>query len=468
MLDLVKRTLNYAERISDYAEIRFENTDFNKITVKNGNVESTEFDKRYGISIRVLKKGFLGFVATCDLRFSNLKKQVDKALKIAKHAQSILRKPVKLSEEKAYKDKYSVKEKEKLENVSLEEKIKNVLEIEKGLLSTKIKLPIRYLDYSDSFREKIFMNSEGALIQTKIPRISLEYMITFISGNSSAQRSFSYGGSGGWELFEKWNLREKISDEAKILPKIVKAEKLLPDKYDVILSPELVGIASHESCGHPYEADRILGREAAQAGKSFVNEKMLGNKIGSDVVSVVDDPTVPNSYGFYLYDDEGVKAEKRFLMKNGIINSFLQNRETAAEFRVKSNAASRANEWFSEPIVRMANTFVLPGGNSFEELLETIKKGVYIKSYMEWNIDDKRYNQKYTGLESYLIENGKLMRLVKSPILEITTPAFWKSIDAVGKDLDFSAGSCGKSDPMQGVPVWFGGPHIRLRNISLV
>ena len=259
-----------------------------------------------------------------------------------------------------------------------------------------------------------------------------------------------------------------MSDEAKSLSKINNAQKLVQGKYDVILSPELVGIASHESCGHPYEADRILGREAAQAGKSFVNEKMLGSKIGSDVVSVVDDPTVPNSYGFYLYDDEGVKAERRFLMKNGIINSFLQNRETAAEMGMKSNASSRANEWFSEPIVRMANTFVLPGEFNFEELLESVKKGVYIKSYMEWNIDDKRYNQKYTGLESYLIENGKITKLVKSPTLEITTPAFWKSVDAVGKDLDFSAGSCGKSDPMQGIPVWFGGPHIRLRNITLV
>jgi TldD protein len=468
MLDLVKRTLDYAEKLSEYAEVRFENVDTNRITVKNGNIEATEFGKRFGISLRLLKDGFLGFTSTNDFRFSTLKKQIDNALKIAKRSKNILRKPVKFSEEKFFKDNYSVKEKTKLGNVGLSEKIKTIFEIEKELLETKVKLPIRFLDYSDSTREKIFMNSEGALIRARIPRISFEYMITFISNNSSVQRSFSYGGSGGWELFDKWNLRQKISEEAKVLPKINKAQKISPDTYDVVLSPELVGIASHESCGHPYEADRILGREAAQAGKSFVNEKMLGGRIGSEVVSVVDDPTVPNSYGFYLYDDEGVKAERRFLMKNGIINAFLQNRETAAELGVKSNAASRANDWFSEPIVRMANTFVLPGDNSFEELLETIKKGVYIKSYMEWNIDDKRYNQKYTGLESYLIENGKITKLVKNPTLEITTPAFWKSIDAVGKDLDFSAGSCGKSDPMQGIPVWFGGPHIRLRNISLV
>jgi len=468
MFDLVKKTLNYAEKSSDYAEVRFENAKTNKIIVKNGNIEATEFNKKFGISIRFLKNGFLGFAATNNLNFSNLKKQVDKALKIAKYRGKILEKPVRLSEEKPFKDKYEIKEKIKLENVSLEEKIKSIFEIEKELLGTKVQLPIRFFEYSDSNKEKIFMNSEGALIQSKIPLISFEYMITFLSGNASAQRSFQYGGSGGWELFKQWNLKQRVSDEAKILPKISRAKKITADRYDVVLSPELVGIASHESCGHPYEADRILGREAAQAGKSFVSSNMLEKKIGTEVVNVVDDPTVPNSYGFYLYDDEGVKAERRFLIRNGIINSFLQNRETAAEMGTKSNAASRANDWFSEPIVRMANTFVLPGGHNFEELLETIKKGVYIKSYMEWNIDDKRFNQKYTGLESYLIENGKLAGLVKSPVLEITTPAFWGSIDAVGDDLEFSAGNCGKSDPMQGIPVWFGGPHIRLRNIALV
>ncbi len=468
MLDLVKKILIYAEKLSDYAEVRFENAKKNKIIIKNGNLEATEINKSFGISIRILKNGFLGFSSTNDLKFSNLKQQVNKALKLAKLSKKILKKPIKFSEEKTFKDKYIVKEKIKLENVSLERKIKKILEIEKELIKTKIKLPIRFFEYSDEIREKIFMNSEGTFILSKIPRISFEYMITFLSNGFSEQRVFQYGGTGGWELLNKWKLKQKILNEAKMLPKIAKAKKLPIGKYDVVLSPELTGIASHESCGHPYEADRILGREAAQAGKSFVKKDMLGKRIGSEVVNLIDDPTIPNSYGFYLYDDEGVKAGRRFLIKNGIINSFLQNRETAAEFGVNSNASSRANEWFSEPIVRMANTFVLPGNYSFDELLETIKNGVYIKSYMEWNIDDKRYNQKYTGLESYLIKNGKINKLVKSPILEITTPAFWSSIDAVGKDLEFAAGTCGKSDPMQGIPVWFGGPHIRLRNIVLV
>jgi len=464
MLDLVERVLKYVESLTNYAEVRYENAVGNRFIVKNGVLEATDISKTFGISIRYLKKGFLGTIYSNNLNFAKLKDLIDKTIK--KTFPKGLKKPIEFSKEKVYNDSYEVKQKINLENVSQEEKIKAVLETDKALLNKK--LAMRYFELYDEVKEKIYVNSEGSKIISKIPRVGIDYVLTLIANGGSEQRSFQYGGSGGWEIFNNWNLTEKLVKEAEMLAKLSKAKKLIKGKYDVILAPELVGIASHESCGHPYEADRILGREAAQAGKSFVTKDMLGTRIGSDVVNVADDPTLPNSYGYYLYDEEGLKAERRILMKNGVINSFLQNRETAAELKTQSNGAARANAWYSEPLVRMANTFVVPGEFSFEELLESIKKGVYIKTYMEWNIDDKRFNQKYTGLESYLIENGKLTSLIKKPTLEITTPKFWSSIDAVGKDLDFVAGNCGKGDPMQGVPVWFGGPHIRLRNIILV
>jgi TldD protein len=464
MLDIVERVLKYVEGLAGYAEVRYENTSGSRFIVKNGVLEATDISKTFGIAIRYLKKGFLGTLYSNTLEFAKLKALIDKT--INKSSNKILKNPIDFSKEKVYGCNYEVKQKINLENVSQEEKIKAIFDLEKSLLSKK--MAMRYFELYDEIKEKIYANSEGSRIISKIPRIGFEYALTLVANGDSEQRSFQYGGSGGWEIFNKWNLIEKLSDEADMLAKLSKAKKLVKGKYDVILAPEIVGIASHESCGHPYEADRILGREAAQAGKSFVTTGMLGQKIGSDVVSVADDPTLPNSYGYYLYDEEGMRAERRILIKNGLINSFLQNRETAFELKTQSNGSARANAWYNEPLVRMANTFVVPGNHSFEELLESIKNGVYIKTYMEWNIDDKRFNQKYTGLEAYMIENGELKRLVKRPALEITTPKFWSSIDAVGKDLDFVAGNCGKGDPMQGIPVWFGGPHIRLRNIILV
>ncbi|MEK6856454.1 MAG: metallopeptidase TldD-related protein, partial [Nanoarchaeota archaeon] len=102
-----------------------------------------------------------------------------------------------------------------------------------------------------------------------------------------------------------------------------------------------------------------------------------------------------------------------------------------------------------------------------EELIEGIKLGVYIRDFTEWNIDDKRFQQKYVGSDAYLVENGKIKYPVLKPVLELTTPKLWSSIDAVGKNLEYHTGTCGKGEPMQGVPAFLGGPSIRIRNVVL-
>jgi len=249
--------------------------------------------------------------------------------------------------------------------------------------------------------------------------------------------------------------------------KIIRAKKNKKGKYDVILAPELVGIIVHESCGHPLEADRILGREAAQAGESYAKIDSIGKKIGSEKVNIVDDPTVKGSYGFYLFDDEGVKARRKFLIKNGIINEFLLNRETALLLKTKSNGSARAMNFAREPIIRMSNTFMLPGDYSLDEMIEDAKKGIFVKSFTEWNIDDVRWNEKYVGFEAYGIENGEIKDFVRRPVIETTTEELYSKVDACSKDLQFVAGTCGKGEPMQGVPVWMGGPYIRIRGLRV-
>ncbi len=465
MIGIAEKVLKYAEKKVEYAEVRAESSQENSITLKNGNLEVFESSKNIGFCIRVLKNGALGLGFSNSLKFSKLKKAVSEAIKMAKSSKRKTKK-IQFSEENVVKDKYEVKQVFDLKNIEPEEKINFLLEVDKTLVLSKFPLLTRVFELLDEVKEKYYINSEGTKIFSKISRVSLDYLLTVASNGQIEQRSFQLGGTGGWEVVRKWNLRERLFEEAEILTKLLKAKRAPKGKFDVILSPELVGIASHESCGHPYEADRILGREAAQAGESFITKEMLGKRIGSEVVNLVDDPTLKGSYGFYLYDDEGVKAKRRFLIKNGIINTFLHNRETAFEFGIKSNGAARAADWCFEPIIRMANTFILPGDYKFDELID-VRNGIYIKSYMEWNIDDKRFNQKYVGLESYLIKNGEIKSLVKRPVLEIKTPKFYSSIDAVGNDLSFSAGTCGKGDPMQGVPVWFGGPHIRLKNLRV-
>jgi len=256
--------------------------------------------------------------------------------------------------------------------------------------------------------------------------------------------------------------------EAEGMSKVLLEGKALKaSRYDVVVGGEVAGIIAHEACGHPQEADRILGREAAQAGESYVKRDDIGRRIGSPAVNISDFPCLDHSYGFYGYDDEGVRAVKKALIREGRISGFLHNRETAHEFGTKSNAAARATSYGREPVVRMSNTFVEPGGHSLEELLEDVGEGVYIKTFQEWNIDDLRWNNRYVGLEAYAIEGGQIRAPVRSPVIEATTEVIFSSVDAVGKDLIFKSATCGKGQPDQNAPVWTGGPSMRMRGLHL-
>ncbi len=462
--DLADFSIKQLEKLgATYGEARLEDVKGSAYILKNGNVEISGFDKSIGLGIRFIVNNTLGFLAINDLNKNKILNLIKKSFNLTKNSSKIGQK-IKLSEEKTVKADYKVRQKIKLDAVSPEEKIKFLLDLDKEIN----KKYFRYFSLNDGITKKYYVNTEGTKIVSEIPSVGLYYFITVLMNNKSMQRYAPYGSTGGWEFIKKWNLKQKLLDEIKALENVIKNGIKPPKgKIDVVVGSEVTGIAAHESVGHPYEADRILGREAAQAGESFVHPNMINYQIGSDVVNLVDDPTLEGSNGFYLYDDEGVKARRKILIKNGRINEFLHNRETAFEMGIKSNGASRACEYNKEAIVRMSNTFVLPGNHKEEELFGGIKLGVYMKNFMEWNIDDKRFHQKYTGAEAYLIKNGKISKPVINPVLEITTPALWKSIDAISNKIEFTAGNCGKGEAMQSIPVWFGGPHMRLRGIYI-
>jgi TldD protein len=453
---------------AEYAEARMEGAITNGLLLKNGNPEIAGFGTNSGMCVRVLMHGGMGFASTDILNKEKVRDRVETAVRMAKASSRLVKDRIALSDEPTHTADYAIPQKRKLADVGLDEIVSALVHIDKAIVETA---PVvnRYMHLSMEERTKFFASSDDSRIGSVIPRIAIFTIPTIKDGDRFAQAMLQRGVSMGWEYMDPAKRAEELCHEVAMTHRNMKEGVKAPSgRIDMVLGPEVVGIAAHESCGHPYEADRISGREAAQAGESFVKAGMMGTRIGSDAATVIDDPTLENSYGFYLYDDEGVKARPKVLIKNGIINEFLHNRETSASMDMgASNGGARANNYDREAIVRMSNTFVAPGDHSDGELLEGIKLGVYMKSFMEWNIDDKRYNQRYIGREAYLIENGRVTAPVRAPILELTTPAFWSAIDAVGKKLEFAAATCGKGEPSQGIPVYTGGPHIRLRGITL-
>jgi len=472
MEDLAEAAVRRGSELgASYVEARIQRNIENTHTMKNGVLDTFQLSRMTGVGVRIVVNGTLGFASTDKLTKESIDEIVKLAYDMARASSSHVKNPVRLSTERTVEAYWETKIAIPPENISPEEKFDVLFEIERMLDPSRVNvdLPFRYITLSHTMEEKFYSNSEGSRIHGKVPRISLWYFITASKpGKGTLQRLQYIGESRGWEAIKDWDPPRLVSEEAKVLGNILENGVAPPrGETDLILGSEVVGIICHESSGHPQEADRILGREAAEAGESYLKPDMIGRKIGSEHVTVVDDPTLPKSFGYYLYDDEGVEARERVLIKSGIVAGFLHNRETAAELGVQSNGAARAVAYSREPMIRMANTYMKPGNYDREELFEDLKSGVYIKTFMEWNIDDKRYHQRYVGLEAYQILNGEVGKPLRNPALEVTTPTLYSSVDAVSKMVNFQAATCGKGDPQQGAPVWTGGPEIRLRKLKL-
>ncbi len=455
---------------ASYAEVRLHATSGRGLFLKNGSPEPSAYGESLGLGIRVLCKGALGFSATNALDRTTVRELSKQTIKMAKASAAQMEEPIVFDSSRPAKKRWAASEKRPVEDANFEWLRGNLSEVDTRISGSKsgVSIPGRFMALSVGTEEKYYLNTDGAAVQSRVARVGFFASLTAVEAGQSLQRTVQLGESGGLEVAERLKLAETVEEEARVMARVMKSSSKPPtDVVDVVLSSELSGIAAHESVGHPQEADRVLGREGAQAGESYLKADSLGRKVGSPEANVSDDPTLARSSGYFLVDDEGVAAKKRELIKKGVINEFLHNRYTAKQFGLLSNGASRSVGFDREPIVRMSNTFVEPGDYSFDELVKEVKHGIYFKSFTEWNIDDKRLNQRYVALEAYSVENGEVRGLIRAPVLEITTPKLWGSVKARSKNLRFENATCGKGDPMQGAPVWTGGPETLLSGIRL-
>ncbi|MHA1680283.1 MAG: TldD/PmbA family protein [Promethearchaeota archaeon] len=474
--DMIVRCVDFGrDRGADYLEIRYIHA-FNEGTgTINGEILSAVKSESKGIGIRVLVGGGISFVSTARLKRGDIEDAIEKAIRLARATKR--KNPIIFSEENVVETKWSVPVKIPFTDVDAEEKMNRLVELDKVLLSEvgKKALPNRNAFVSLETHKKFIATSEGTRIESDYSLGFIYLMLTAqdSTGDRSEQRGIGRGGTFGWSWFASPEFISTFVKEAKNVVKVVEKAKYrkFDEPLDVIIGPEVAGIIAHENAGHPSEMDRIRGREGAEAGESFWADIEIGKEqIGSPAVTIIDDPTIPGSAGYYEYDDEGVKSKPRYLIKDGIITEPLMNRQFAGAMGVQSNASARSVAFDREPLIRMANTYIQEGNYSLDELAEDIKFGVYIDSFNEWNIDDRRYQSKYVGSSAQLIENGEITEhYIRRPVLELTSRGLFSSIDACGKGFRGDFATCGKSNPSQGCPVWTAGPTegVRMRNIRL-
>jgi len=405
--DLAEFCVHFGQDLgSDYVEARFVEEIARGLAYRNGAPVSGGMTPSVGIGVRVLVDGNMGFASFDRLDKAVARNAISAAYDMAKATKR--KEKIDIGEPVSNRAQWSVDLKQRIKDVDIDTLMEFADEMNHQMSSL-----VQYTMMLNPYEtEKYLTTSEGTEIEGFTSHISILLLLTAKGKTGNEQRILDMTQCGGWERIKEGKVIEHLTDEVERLQKAadnsVNVPELLDQPIDMIVGPEVAGIIAHENVGHPSEGDRIRGREGAQAGESFWRDLEMGeSRVGSDAVTVSEDPTIKNSAGFYEYDDEGIKARKRTLIKNGIINEPLLNREFGIKFGVSSNGAARSIAFNREPIIRMANTYFEPGDYSFEELVEDVKLGVYMRSFMEWNIDDRRYQSKYSGAESYLIKNGE-------------------------------------------------------------
>jgi TldD protein len=226
-------------------------------------------------------------------------------------------------------------------------------------------------------------------------------------------------------------------------------------EYTVVLDPVLAGVFVHEAFGHLSESDFV-----------YENDRMreimvLGKRFGSEKLNIVDSAAEPNLRGSFKYDDEGTRAVKTYLIREGKLVGRLHSRETAARMNEKPTGNARAINYRFPPIVRMTNTYIEPGAASFKDILADVKEGIYARNWYGGVTSMEMFT--FSAGEAYMIRNGKIAEALRPVTLTGNVFATLQNIDAIGNDLDMNqGGGCGKGGQMP-LPVSNGSPHIRIR-----
>jgi len=475
--DFGKLALKEAEeKGASYVDIRISEILDENLTVKNGQPEAISYSRVKGFGIRVIVDGAWGFAGSVDITKDEIKSCVEKAIAIAKASAMLKKREVTLAREKVYKDKYATNFRKDPFKVPVEEKLEVLVQAGRALKEFSPLVHVSYAYYRGYREDKLFMSSEGAEIRQQITWCGGGISAVAVKGSEVQTRSYPAAFRGdfatsGYEFFEALALVNHAETVGKELIQLFEAEKCPSGEMDLILCGDQLALQIHESCGHPTELDRVLGTEADYAGTSFLTPEKLGKfRYGSEKVNIVADATAPLGLGTFGFDDEGTKAKKVYLVKEGVFVGYQSSRETAAQLGLKeSSGGMRADSPLALPIIRMTNINLLPGDYKAEEIIEDTKDGVLMMTNRSWSIDDKRINFQFGTEIGWLIKNGSLEKMVKNPTYMGVTPQFWGSCDAVSKDdwKMWGTPNCGKGVPGQVMYVGHGCGTARFRKVRV-
>jgi TldD protein len=314
---------------------------------------------------------------------------------------------------------------------------------------------ITYLDVDQSV---FIANSEGLMVDDRRIRTRLGINAVASKGNEKQSAFRGPGRHMGFELYEQIDVEEIARDAAQSAVTMVNADYAPSGKYPVIIDNEFGGVIFHEACGHGLEATSVAKGASVFAGK-------LGQKVASEIVTAVDDGSIPNAWGSQNIDDEGFKTRRNVLIENGILKGYMIDRLNGRRMGMEPTGNSRRQSYKYAPTSRMTNTFICAGESTKEEIIANTEYALFARRMGGGSVNPATGEFNFAVAEGYIVRNGKIEKPVRGATLIGKGSDVLLKIDMVGSNLATGQGMCGSLSGS--IPADVGQPTIRVTEMTV-
>jgi TldD protein len=439
-------------RGGDFADVYLENRISRQITMEESKFKGGLYGISQGAGVRVISGNKTGYAYTDEITEAKLLRAAEVASYVAQNSNPVS--PVNIVQ--ASRPSF-VTVKLPLNEISDEKRIDVIKRADQAAKDFDPRIKMALIEYNDEIRSRVIANSEGVFLRDELPL--LFFIVQVMSDNGTARHMARERLSfhSGFEMFETVTPESVAENAAREAIAMLDAEDAPAGIMDVVMQNGWGGVLVHEAVGHPLEADNIAKEVGAFTGK-------MGKKVANDCFTMIDDGTLPNFRGTINFDDEGTETRRNVLIENGVLKGFMTDILSAKQLSMARTGNGRRESFRYIPIPRMTNTFIETGKDNPEDILASTKKGIYVQSLSGGSVNPVTGVFNFTCREAYLIENGKKTRPVKGATLIGSCMDVISNIDAVGNDLAFGPGICGKG---QSAEVTAGQPTVRIRGINV-
>jgi len=440
---------------ADDGELYLESSESEALMFDNGRLKTANYSTDQGFGLRAVAGEAAGYAHASELSEAALRRAADPVSAVKSGYSGTLAEAPPRTNRHLYSDENPIGA------PSFAEKAKLLTEIDAYVRDADPRVRQVTASLAASWQHVEIVRGDGQIVRDIRPLVRLN--VSVVVGDGDRQESGSYGAGGrkGFGEFVAEDSWKHAADEALRQALVnLSAVPAPAGTFDIVLSSGWPGVMLHEAVGHGLEGDFNRKKTSAFAG-------LLGQQVAAKGVTVVDDGTIAERRGSLTIDDEGTPTNRNVLIDDGKLVGYMQDRQNARLMGVKPTGNGRRESYAHQPMPRMTNTYMTEGPYTPEEIIASVKNGVYAVSFGGGQVDITSGKFVFGCTEAYMIEDGKVTQPIKGAMLIGNGPDAMHRVSMVGNDLklDIGIGMCGKAG--QGVPVGVGQPHLRMNQMTL-